>query len=271
MKHTVIVLTDLHLFADPDCLLKEVPTRASFAEVLNEAQRQYPNPDLVVLTGDLAHDELRKTYVDLVSLLDDWKDRLCVIPGNHDCRDSIRKIIPVRASDSITLKERCQFVERLGDWLLVGLDTHLPGELTGQIGSEQLEWLGDLLSSEPDRPTLVFTHHPPRSISSTWLDGMGLEDGAALCEMLAEHAQVQAVVSGHVHQEFDECDERTQGGAIRCMTTPSTCIQFRPRSDEPAYDQVPPGFRVVEFDGEEMVTRVVRLPELKYPSRRDPQ
>jgi Icc protein len=45
-----------------------------------------------------------------------------------------------------------------------------------------------------------------------------------------------------VHQSYD--GERN---GVRLMATPSTCAQFRPRSDDFAIDEQPPAYRSIQL------------------------
>ena len=46
-------------------------------------------------------------------------------------------------------------------------------------------------------------------------------------------------------------------------------VQLATQDEEPDYDPIPPGYRVIQLDGEEYHTHVVRLAELKYPVAAD--
>ena len=66
---------------------------------------------------------------------------------------------------------------------------------------------------------------------------------------------MRAVIWGHVHQTFDQLRK-----GVRLLSTPSTCVQFLPNSEEFAVDMIPPGYRWLELypDGT-FETDVVRL------------
>jgi Icc protein len=102
-------------------------------------------------------------------------------------------------------------------------------------------------------------HHPPISVASAWLDRIMLQNADELAAVLESAPQVRGIFCGHVHQEFDG-----KLGAIPVFTTPATGIQFAPRTDALQFDKLPPGFRVIDLDGDEFHTRVVRLPEVKH-------
>ena len=77
--------------------------------------------------------------------------------------------------------------------------------------------------------------------------------------------RIRLVCCGHVHHESSH-----RVGAATVVTTPSTGLQFSPDSDEAHFVQAPPGYRIIELDGDRCVTRVVRLPEARYaPSPAD--
>ena len=78
--------------------------------------------------------------------------------------------------------------------------------------------------------------------------------------MLARYPQVKAVLWGHVHQEFDQ-----QAAGIRWLATPSTCIQFTPRSADFAVEEKAPGYRWLRLyaDGQ-LETGVSRVQGVKF-------
>ena len=256
MTVRVLQLTDLHVLADADARLKGVPTRRTLAEVIEHLRAHEAPPDWVVLTGDLAHDERRETYAALRGLLGDWLPRCRIVPGNHDDRRAIRDVFPelVAPGDG-----PMPFAADAGDWRLIGLDTQAPGEIGGEVGRHQLAWLGDVLEESRDRPTVLFLHHPPVPVGSVWLDRIGLGDCEALRGLVACHPQVRLLACGHVHHEFTG-----RLGSATVVATPSTAIQFDPAGEEPHYAGLPPGSRIIELDGDELRTRVVRLAECRY-------
>jgi Icc protein len=206
-----------------------------------------------VITGDLTHDEQRETYEFLRRRLSRWIPKLRVLPGNHDDRRWMRAVFADRIE---ALGERIVFDDEIGGWRLIGLDSHVPGHLHGELGPEQLHWLGQELNSRSDLPTCLFLHHPPMRVGSAWLDQIGLKNAALLWELLREAPQVRAVCCGHVHQEFDEVIE-----GVAVWVTPSTGVQFRPATATLEVDSRPRGFRVLElFEDEALATRVLRVP-----------
>jgi 3',5'-cyclic AMP phosphodiesterase CpdA len=83
---------------------------------------------------------------------------------------------------------------------LIGLDTVLPGKTGGLMCAERLAWLDARLAEAPDRPTLIFMHHPPFSTGIEQMDVFGLDNAQAMREVVRRHPQVESVVCGHLHR-----------------------------------------------------------------------
>ena len=102
---------------------------------------------------------------------------------------------------------------------------------------------------------LVATHHPLRSMNSAWLDEQSVRNADEALNMLAPRAKRVLMISGHVHQESDAVIS-----GIRMLTTPSTCVQFAPQSEDFALDDRSPGYRSLRLYADGSVqTEVVRV------------
>lgn len=65
-----------------------------------------------------------------------------------------------------------------------------------------------------------------------------LPNAPELLQCLSKMASVKALVFGHAHQALDR-----RHGPLPLLGTPSTCFQFRPRSDAFSIDDAAPGHR----------------------------
>jgi Icc protein len=251
---TILQLTDLHLMSDPAGELKGVRVRDITQRVIDDVRHRidsgHCDVDRIVITGDLAHDELRETYFVLRELLGDLFPRCLLLPGNHDSRPFMREVFPeLFAPDDDFLT----FSVAVGKWRLIGLDTHVPGEVPGELGGPQLDWLVRELSEHSEQPTVLFLHHPPFSVGSAWVDAIGLKDAEQLMQRVAAAPQVKSICAGHVHQGFE-----SDAKGVWLLTTPSASLQFRPCADDFELDTNPPGFRILRLD-ERFESEIVRL------------
>ena len=248
----IVQITDCHLFADRR-ELRGIATWPRLEAVLAEIRERFSDCECLVVTGDTAHDEIEETYRAFSETLGDLAEKLLLIPGNHDNREAMAKVF----SECCVLKGgRLNFQNTAGAWQLIGLDSHIPGEVPGQLGEEQLAWLTDTLTQTAALPTLIFVHHPPVAMNSRWLDGIGLADGAQLLKTLEQFSNTKLVCCGHVHQE----SSTTTAGPV-VLTTPAVGPQFRPRTDEMQLDPLPPALRVIDLaDDGTWSSQVARVP-----------
>lgn len=251
MPVRLIHFTDLHLLTSANTLYDGFDSDASLRQTLACLRAQAEPFDSLIVTGDLAHDEQRETYLRIRDLFLPWLPKCVFIPGNHDCRDSLYEVLPYNLQRH---GERLNSVITVGNWRLIGLDSHVPGEIPGRLGPDQIHWLQRELNSAPDRPTLLFIHHPPVTVGSPWLDEIGLTDAEEFWRIVRGPRPVYAICCGHVHQEM-----QSERNGVVVLTTPSTSIQFVPRTLKPEYENTPPGFRILELSADGFNTRVVRL------------
>ncbi|MGG6294164.1 3',5'-cyclic-AMP phosphodiesterase [Leptolyngbya sp. AN02str] len=247
----VAQLTDTHLFAESDRQMKGVTTAHTFEAVVRQVAQLVPQPDLLLLTGDLTQDETVESYQRLQSALVPLGIPTHWIPGNHDIPELMASTL-VQAPFSAAKQ-----VEMAG-WSIVMLNSAVPGQTAGRLSAVALGELEHRLSAVSDRPTLVVLHHPPLRIESEWMDEIGLENSDEFLAVIDRHAHVKLVVFGHIHQAFS-----TERNGVRYVGTPSTCVQFKPKSRDLEIDEKLPGFRLISLgdDGqfETQVHRVVSL------------
>ena len=112
----------------------------------------------------------------------------------------------------------------------------------GSLSASSLKELDQELTHHSQQPTIVALHHPPFQMHSDWLDTSILQNPEELFAVLDHHSQVKLVLFGHVHQEVHR-----QRHDVTYLGTPSTCIQFEPRSCTFSIDAQKPGFRLLNL------------------------
>ena len=143
----------------------------------------------------------------------------------------------------------------VGEWSCIGLDSHIPGEVAGQIQDVQLELLRHQLSECSSARVALFLHHPPVNVNSEWMDAIGLKNKDALQDIVRGDNRIRLICCGHVHHEFEgSIDQAT------VLATPSTGLQFDPIGSSPTFCNDPPGYRIIEFNDVDFTTTVVRVP-----------
>jgi Icc protein len=227
----LVQITDCHIFATAEECLRGLNTRRSFAAVSNAAIEHSGKLDLLLATGDLSQDGTSASYDYLAQEFDSLGIPTFWLPGNHDDGDAIQAHFRgkwIHASKHVLI----------GNWQIVLLNSTIKGEVYGRVPTAQLEFLNRALQAYPNRHALVCLHHQALDCGSEWLDQKGLKDSAQLREQLALHDNIRAVLWGHVHQESAQTIDD-----ILWMSTPSSCVQFKPGSKDFAIGSEAPGYR----------------------------
>lgn len=223
-------ITDTHVTGAPGMRVRGVETAETLERVLAHAARRHPDPDAVLLTGDLVHDDAGG-YAVLRRILGGLRAPVHCLPGNHDERAALRREL---AGPPFVH----EFAMRRRRWLAVMLDSTVPGHDHGELAATELANLDAALAQHRDAHALVCLHHHPVPHGSAWLDALMTRNADALFAVLDRHANVRGLAWGHTHQPKDG-----MRGAVRLMGTPSTCMQFAQDSPEFSVDQRPPAYR----------------------------
>lgn len=246
----IIQITDTHLMASEEAALLGVKTQHSLRLIIDHIKNNEQKVDSIILTGDLSQDGSLASYEMLSELVSQVNVPTYFVPGNHDNPDILTQAFPL----NMVLTDRHI---QLGNWQLVLLDSQVVPEVQGRIGEIGLNFLQMTLEKHPDHYTIVGLHHPPVAVGSAWLDNINLENKEAFWVCIEGFQNVKLVISGHVHQENE-----IPHGSCKALTTPSTCFQFKSKSEDFALEELPPGYRWINlYDDGRYETGVVRLPE----------
>jgi 3',5'-cyclic AMP phosphodiesterase CpdA len=190
-------LTDLHCRPRGEAANRMVESNMLTERALRAVMRLDPLPDLVLITGDLAHRGEPAAYALLADMLArNVRIPVCVIPGNHDDRAAMIAHLPGTRHEGGFV----QYVVEDGPVRVVMLDTLVPGSAAGELCEARLAWLDATLARVPDRPTLIGMHHPPFATGLAYMDAVGLREPRRFAEVVARHRQVERIVCGHVHR-----------------------------------------------------------------------
>ncbi|MEO0853961.1 MAG: phosphodiesterase [Cyanobacteria bacterium J06648_11] len=270
----IVQITDCHLFANPKRQLLGVETESTLQSTLATVSALNPFPDVVLMTGDLSQDGSVLSYARLrhhlraavpadIYWLAGNHDRLAAMKEELSSNPDLDAAVPRRQGHHAQPHQRHRMhgddvFSRQG-WTFILLNSQIPGKDSGRLSAETLQFLESELerAAASDQHVSVCLHHPPFSMTSEWLDTTALHDPEQLFDVLDRFPNVRAVIFGHVHQEF-----RTVRRGVTYLSCPSTCIQFKPGSNEFTLDLIPPAFRQLWFYPEGSIdTQLVRLPE----------
>ncbi len=247
---TLLHITDTHIMATAEDTLLGVKTAYYFEKVLEHAFNSERKFDLCLITGDLAQDPYPEAYRHMLAVLQGYNIPCICLPGNHDDFQVMQEVF---SSDLVNCRKKVV----LGKWQIVSLDSQIPESPDGYLSTAELSFLEKCLKENPDLFTLIAVHHNCVPCGSGWMDVMMIKNAQELLGLVKRYPNVKAIVNGHVHQAMD-----IQIGTVRVLSTPSTCFQFRPKTESFSLDDTSPGYRRIDLypDGS-MDTETVRIPE----------
>lgn len=223
----IALLSDTHIPESPDVMARDTNMTANLKQVVKEILALTDKPSAVMINGDCAY--LKGLPADYANLAD------CVAPlsqagfplhmtmGNHDDRGPFYAALqhqkperPLLEAKHVTVIEGPR-----ANWFL--LDSLIqPNHTPGEIGAAQREWLSRALMDRADKPAIVMAHHTPQfdppPEGKPW---GGLQDTAALIELLGSHKHVKAFIFGHSHNWAT-----AQRGALHLINLPPVAYVF---------------------------------------------
>ncbi|MEJ2064292.1 MAG: metallophosphoesterase, partial [Reinekea sp.] len=192
----LVQITDPHLHAISEGTLLGMNTESSLKLIVERILNDLDDIDLVIATGDIAQDSSEQAYRNFLNHISPITAPMRWIPGNHDSRENMA-IVSEGTAHSEPIVE-------LDDWIIILLDSTVPGKVYGKLGQDQLQLLQQTLDQYPDRHILITFHHHPIEMESRWIDKIGIHNDEAFRHLIADYDNVRAVVCGHVHQESDQ-------------------------------------------------------------------
>ena len=211
---------------------------------------------LLLVTGDLANHAKAEAYLRLRNKLNTLQIQQAWLSGNHDSHSLMVDTV----GDDFLPRSIC-----IGKWLVIMLDSSVPGKVGGHLGKKELLSLSTTLEEfSMQEHVLVCLHHQPVKIGCDWLDEQRVDDSEEFFNILSGEQRLRGVVWGHVHQEFSGKVDILPG--VKLLSTPSTCIQFAPNSPDFKLDNCLPGYRWLDlYDDGDLESGVSRLEGVELP------
>ncbi len=224
----IIQISDSHLSRDK-------PARAAELEAcILHINGLRPQPDVVVHTGDIAHDGLVEDYEEAQRLLDRLSAPYFVLAGNRDDRSNLIKTF----ADGRHIRPDMDFIQyAVEDFAtrLIMIDTVSVNSNKGGLCRARLEHIQRMLTIDAARPAVLFLHHPP-FIVDVGPEPRNFEDWSeaeALIAELGKHDQLRGVFSGHVHRSFETAVGAVPAGIVSSV---SSDIRWdRPNASNPDF------------------------------------
>lgn len=237
-------ISDLHLRAPGALYQGVVDSNADFATCVAALNALAPQPDLILLTGDLVDEGKPEEYETARALLTGLRAPIFAIPGNHDEWRAFRAALaghhylPAQGPFHYVIEDR-------GPIRIVALDITVPGKHHGDFDERAARWLEATLAADPQRSTIIMMHQPPFATGIPYLDPYWCRNGERLAEIVSRYPAVERILCGHVHRVM----QLRFAGTLLCTapsTTTTIALQLRPDA-KPASFKEPPAFLLHEW------------------------
>jgi 3',5'-cyclic AMP phosphodiesterase CpdA len=251
-------ISDMHITREGEGTRYSGDTGPALARCLRHISVMEPAPAAIIASGDLANEGTAEQYARLRSLLDVLPMPVYVIPGNHDCRDTLRAAFfdhdYVPESGSLSYAVTC------GALRLIALDTLVEGEDGGHLDAAQLEGLSLTLAQCAGLPTVVVMHHPPVRTGIASMDAIALDAASAssLGDIVERSPHIVRIVCGHVHR-----GAHTPWRGATVSICPSTAFQTSlafAAAPFAADESQPSAYFGHYWNGSELVTHTINVP-----------
>lgn len=234
----LLQITDCHLGERVGEQLAGMDTDASLDYVLAHIASELALPDaipahLLLATGDLANHGNIAAYNRLHSKLASLPIPSVWLPGNHDDAQKMLQVADEQQMPGVVI---------VGKWAIIMMNSTIPEKVEGEFGRDELNRLADILGRLPfDTHIMICVHHQVLPVGSRWLDQQQIADHDKFIDLLRGEERLRLVVSGHVHQE--SITRHPALPLVDFVTSPSTCIQFAPVTEDFKIDSQFPGYR----------------------------
>lgn len=262
----IVQISDLHV-AEKRGLAFNVADGAGFLEKTVEHIRSLPQkPDCVVVSGDIAVNGKPGGYAIVAAALQRLDMPIYALPGNHDNRENLVAALAGYCPAEPEMAPYLCYTEERFPLRLVFLDGTRPGSHSGHLDPPAAAWLERALAKHPDRPTLLFTHHPP-FLSALGLMDEEYENAEEFGRILQKFPNLR-LCCGHLHRPMF-----TMWHGVMAMTAPPLALHivpdFSPKGGD-AFTDGTPGYLVHQLYESQVNTHVCQVPgtfEFKGPFR----
>jgi 3',5'-cyclic AMP phosphodiesterase CpdA len=197
----IAILNDTHIGAQQKA---DANIPRHLGETVDWLLKLEKKPAAILINGDLAlRDGQAADYERFAKLIAPLREAglpIHLTMGNHDDRQVFYDVLTSEKPQQPPVASRHVSVVKLAKANLFLLDSLKQTMIApGDLGEDQLTWLTKALDAHTDKPALIVAHHNPRLGGDPIHFPGGLEDSAALWQLLVARPQVKAYIHGHIH------------------------------------------------------------------------
>lgn len=225
-------ISDTHILSESSDKPEAGPRAEDLRRCIADINRLDPGPDLVIHTGDTVQTGAPDEYARFKGLIAPLQVPFYPTLGNRDDRNNFLASV----GNGATEQAFAHYTIDDHPVRLIALDSIVTEQRKGEFCPERQRWLDDTLSAEPDRPTILFIHHPPFDLEATEYVN-GYRDSThrdALAGIVRRHGQVRHLFCGHCHRA-----RKIDWAGTKASTMTSVARDVRKGVDEDRHGDTP--------------------------------
>jgi len=199
-KMIIVQLSDLHITVQGKKACNNAPTNDNLVSCVEHINQLNPPADITVVTGDITNEGSLEEAHQAAKILSKLNCPFYIVPGNHDHRESLHSAFNDTNCPS-AMDEFIQYAIEDYEVRIIGIDSVQQGKSGGKFSKKRAKWLGECLSEDHDKPTIVFMHHPPVKCGVLETDIDGFKGSERLGNILVRHNNIEALLCGHIHTQ----------------------------------------------------------------------
>ena len=251
-------LTDTHILdLESDDSDRALQRYNDLKACIDDINREKPQPDIVVHTGDISQSGKRSEYELVQDLTQKLQIPFYFVPGNRDSKRLLietidSKTYPYKHNDQPILFDITSFPVRL-----IGIDSLATDDGRGDFCENRLQRLAWKLQENQNLPTAIFMHHPPITIetqTTTFLEFVSKMKADSFLALISDFPQIKRVFCGHSHRPYVKFH-----GKIEISTAPCVASDLR-KGFYPITLKNKPIYQIHIFDKTYGFTSQTRLP-----------
>jgi len=252
-------ITDTHVGFEPEAGEEEF-NFLRFRMALDHLLEQHVQPDVLILTGDIADKGRPESYERMKGPLARCDFPVHVMTGNHDNRDNLLDAFPdCPVVEAPKGKRYAQYGFDVKGLRVLCLDTLQHGRHGGAFCETRAEWLSSELAAHRDTPTLIVMHHPPVVAGIDWMDPRPHEAWLKrFRQCVTGQDQILSIICGHLHRPMASSIAGIPV-AVSPAVAPAVSLDLRPVDFHKAdgrgiVDGEPPGYALHRWKDGKIVT-----------------
>ena len=189
----IIQLSDLHIRGDEYNLFGLNPLYR-FQKAIESINKNYPEAEFIVITGDLAHKSNLNAYKQIKEIIETSKIKVKLLIGNHDNREDFYSVFP----NTPKYNGFVNYTYEKDDHLFIFLDTKIANSHAGDMCEIRYKWLENILKST-EKNCFIFMHHHPVKIGIKVIDNINFLSYERFWSTI-KNTNVKHIFFGHIHR-----------------------------------------------------------------------